>query len=186
MPRYRCWPRARRWPAREQARRIHERLAGVPPTEAVLDAWRRDVVAGRATDAANTAMQQNFYSVTLKNFAAPWTNRDQSVFVPLNDYTATVIGMVRDDVPFNTLLSGDLVYMGRSGAGVPAYSADEQRALPGAGGPGRRPEGTAGARPHRRRSSGMPDAATAGVMTTARPPRPSSSPAPTARCSASR
>jgi hypothetical protein len=53
--------------------------------------------------------------------AAPWTNRDQSVFVPLNDYTATVVGMVRDDVPFNTLLSADLVYVG-AGSGIPAYS----------------------------------------------------------------
>jgi len=40
----------------------------------------------------------------------PWTNRDQSVFVPLNDYVATFIGMVRDDVPFNTALSADLTY----------------------------------------------------------------------------
>lgn len=107
---------------REQARRIHERLAGVPPTDAVLADMQADITAGRATDAAMTAMDNsNFYSVTLKNFAAPWTNRDQSVFVPLNDYTATVIGMVRDDVPFNTLLSANLVYVG-TGPGVPAYS----------------------------------------------------------------
>ena len=44
---------------------------------------------------------RSFYDVTLKNFAMPWTNRDQTVFAPLNDYVATVIGMVRDDVPFN-------------------------------------------------------------------------------------
>ena len=42
--------------------------------------------------------------------AVPWTNRDQTVFVPLNDYVATFIGMVRDDVPFNTALSADLTY----------------------------------------------------------------------------
>jgi hypothetical protein len=46
--------------------------------------------------------------------------------VPLNDYTATVVGMVRDNVPFNTLLSADLVYIAGSGAtstyGLPAYS----------------------------------------------------------------
>ncbi len=53
-----------------------------------------------------------FYNDTIRNMAAPWTNRDQSVFVPLNDYTATVVGMVRDNVPFNTLLSADLVYIG--------------------------------------------------------------------------
>ena len=101
---------------REQARRIHDRLAGVPPTEAVLQQMETQVAGGNPVAAANIAMDNvNFYNVTLKNFAAPWTNRDQSVFVPLNDYVATVIGMVRDDVPFNTLLSADLQYVGRSG-----------------------------------------------------------------------
>jgi hypothetical protein len=55
-----------------------------------------------------------FYNDTIRNMAAPWTNRDQSVFVPLNDYIATVVGMVRDNVPFNTLLSADLVYVASS------------------------------------------------------------------------
>ena len=54
--------------------------------------------------------------------AAPWTNRDQSVFVPLNDYTATVVGMVRDDVPFNTLFTADILYTADWRSGVPAYS----------------------------------------------------------------
>ena len=111
---------------REQARRIHDRLAGVPPTDAVLSAMEADVDPGQNNDpiaAANTAMDNpSFYNVTLKNFAAPWTNREQNVFVPLNDYTATVIGMVRDDVPFNTLLSADLLYVGAPGLGLPNYS----------------------------------------------------------------
>ena len=107
---------------REQARRLHDRIAGVPPSAAVLDAMAADIAAGRTIEAAYTAMDHRaFYDVTLKNFATPWTNRDQTVFAPLNDYTATVIGMVRDDVPFNLLLSEDILYTG-SGAGVPAYS----------------------------------------------------------------
>ncbi len=65
----------------------------------------------------------SFYNNTIRNMAAPWTNRDQSVFGRFNDYTATVVGMVRDDVPFNTLLSADLVYIADAAAGVPAYSA---------------------------------------------------------------
>lgn len=102
---------------------MHDRLAGVPPTAATLDAMAADIAAGDALDAALTAVEApSFYNVTLKNFAAPWTNRDQSVFVPLNDYSATVIGMVRDDVPFNTLLSANLVYIGAAGLGLPAYS----------------------------------------------------------------
>ncbi len=100
--------------SREQAKRIHERLTGVAPPASVLTAMETDVAGGNATQAAFTAMQApSFYNVTLKNFVTPWTNRDQTVFAPLNDYTATVIGMVRDDVDFRTLLSADLVYVGQ-------------------------------------------------------------------------
>ena len=63
---------------REQAKRIHDRLAGVPPTDAVLQTMQDQVAGGNPTAAAYTAMDnQSFYNVTLKNFAAPWTNRDQ-------------------------------------------------------------------------------------------------------------
>ena len=66
------------------------------------------IQANDADGAARIAMQSpSFYRVVLKNFATPWTNRDQTVFAPLNDYTATVIGMIRDDKPFNTVLSAD-------------------------------------------------------------------------------
>ncbi|TFG86805.1 MAG: hypothetical protein E4H19_04415 [Chromatiales bacterium] len=151
--------------AREQARRIHERLAGVPPSETVLADMQSDVAGGNATTAANTAMDNSsFYSVTLKNFAAPWTNRDQSVFVPLNDYTATVIGMVRDDVPFNTLLSANLVYVG-TGAGVPAYSAtnnDNYQALDDQNADLKLQLSAS----TQTLASGLPDSATAGVLTT--------------------
>ena len=108
---------------REQAKRMHDRLAGVPPSNSVLQTMETQIAGGNPTAAAYTAMEnKHFYNVTLKNFAAPWTNRDQSVFVPLNDYVATVIGMVRDDVDFSTLLSADLTYVGRSGvvAATPA------------------------------------------------------------------
>ncbi len=116
-------PAAAHADARSQAKRIHDRLAGVPPTEAVLTSMANDIAAGRETEAAYTAMQHRaFYDVTLKNFAMPWTNRDQTVFTPLNDYVATVIGMVRDDVAFDRVLYDDILYVGRSGLGVPGYS----------------------------------------------------------------
>ena len=112
---------------REQAKRMHDRLAGVPPTDAVLQQMEDAInpaLPGTASSAAFTAMDNaNFYNVTLKNFAAPWTNRDQSVFVPLNDYIATVIGMIRDDVPFNTLLSANLTYVGNNGVVASGPSA---------------------------------------------------------------
>ena len=109
--------------AREQAKRLHDRLAGVPASESVLTQMATDISGGNAQAAAYVAMSnKNFYDVTLKNFAAPWTNRAQSVFVPLNDYTATVIGMVRDDVDFREVLHGDILYVSNA-SGAPAYSA---------------------------------------------------------------
>ena len=62
-----------------------------------------------------------FYNVVLKNMVTPWTNRNQTVFAPLNDYTATVIGMVRDNVPFDQVLSGDILYTVQA-SGLPAVS----------------------------------------------------------------
>jgi hypothetical protein len=116
---------------RDQAKRIHDRLVGTPPSEATLNQMAALISSTNDTAgallAANLAIDRNriesspFYSITLKNFATPWTNRDQTVFAPLNDYTATVIGMVRDDVPFNTVLSEDILYTASSG-GAPAYS----------------------------------------------------------------
>ncbi len=112
---------------REQAKRLHDRLAGVPPTQTVLQAMQDAIdpgLPGTANDAAYIAMDDaNFYNATLKNFAAPWTNRDQSVFVPLNDYIATVIGMIREDRPFNTLLSEDITYVAGDGVVSAAPSA---------------------------------------------------------------
>jgi hypothetical protein len=108
--------------ARSQAKRLHDRLAGVPPSAATLNQMASMIGSGDSIGAANLAMQApSFYNATLKNWVTPWTNRDQTAFAPLNDYTATVIGMIRDDVPFNTVLSGDILYVG--GSGLPAYSA---------------------------------------------------------------
>src|SRR4051812_24035142 len=97
--------------SRDQAKRIHDRIAGVPPSPLVLDQMTTLVQNSDYAGAAALAMQNPaFYNVTLKNLAVPWTNRDQTVFAPLNDYVATFIGMVRDNVPFNTALSADLTY----------------------------------------------------------------------------
>jgi hypothetical protein len=107
-------------PNADQATRIYNRIAGVPPTAAQLA--QMTGAADQVAAALIATQDPAFYNNTIRNMAAPWTNRDQSVFVPLNDYTATVVGMVRDDVAFNTLLSADLVYTADGASGVPAYS----------------------------------------------------------------
>jgi hypothetical protein len=120
----------------EQAKRIYERIAGVPPTPQVLAQMAQAICngpcapgaagaapgsAGLLAAAAIATQAPTFYNATLKNWVIPWTNRDQTVFAPFNDYAATVIGMVRDDVPFNTALSADILYVVNA-AGLPAPS----------------------------------------------------------------
>jgi hypothetical protein len=121
----------------DRARRMHDRLAGVPPDAATLAQMAADIGSGRADLAAELAMQHPaFYNVSLKSFITPWTNEDQTVFAPLNDYTATVIGMIRDDVPFNLVLSEDIIYTGANGLVNPSYehtSNDPYEALEAAG-----------------------------------------------------
>jgi hypothetical protein len=116
---------------REQARRLHDRLTGVPPSAAVLDQMAALIASDDALAAANLAMQNpQFYMTSLKNFATPWTNVERTVHADLNDYTALVIGLVRDDVPFTQVLTADLAYVGANVQ--PAYSQtnnDHYRAL---------------------------------------------------------
>jgi len=152
--------------ARSQAKRLHDRIAGVPASASVLDDMAADIAAGRSIDAAYTAMEHRaFYDVTLKNFAMPWTNRDQTMFAPLNDYVATVIGMVRDDLPFNGVLSDDILYVGSGVGGAPAYSPSSNahyEALEAAGANLK----TALVRTTQSSAAGLAAEATAGVLTT--------------------
>ena len=149
---------------REQAARIHDRLAGVPADEATINQM---VLAGVPAGAAQIAMDNpNFYAVTLKNFAAPWTNRDQSAFVPLNDYMTLVMGMVRDNEPFNQILWADLLYVAPDVSPPPSASSNahfaalEERM--------RAPDFDQSELQRTTQSAiyGTPDTATAGAMTT--------------------
>jgi len=97
--------------AQQQAVLLHTRLTGVPPSAANLTQMATFITNGQGAQAAAIATSQpQFYNVTLRNLFAAESNRDQSVFVPLNDYTVTAIGMVHDNVPYNTALTADLLY----------------------------------------------------------------------------
>jgi hypothetical protein len=96
----------------EKAKRMHDRLAGVPPSAAVLTTMRNKIDGGDAVGAAYDAMKDKaFYNARLKNWITPWTNREGNQFAPLNDYTATVIGLIRDEADYRQVLYGDVLYV---------------------------------------------------------------------------
>lgn len=100
---------------KETAWKLHNRLAGVPPVKtATADPLKQmeDLIrAGDPEAAAEIAIaNKNFYNIVLKNWVKPWSNREQTSRDELNDYVATVIGVIRDDVPFTEVLSGDILY----------------------------------------------------------------------------
>jgi len=114
---------------REQAKRIHDRLVGVPPSAARLDSMTALLSTGQHVDAIAAAQQAMthpaFYRTALKNFITPWTNVERTVFADLNDYTATVIGIIRDDRPFTDVLTADLVYVGGPGTAPTGYAQED-------------------------------------------------------------
>ncbi len=119
-------------PALLKASTIYERLTGVKTPifnpllqqmETLINANDSAAAARLITDptslggsssptvvsAANSA-SSSFYRSTVKDFAAKMSNRDETINVPLNDFTATVIGAVRDKINAKLLLSDDIVY----------------------------------------------------------------------------
>src|SRR5581483_9885975 len=82
----------------------------------------------------------------------------------LNDYAATVIGMVRDNVPFNTALSADILYtVNASGLPAPSVSNNDHYAMAETNGV----DLSSTLRATTQSATyGIPTAATAGLLTT--------------------
>ncbi|WP_127714093.1 hypothetical protein [Halobacteriovorax sp. HLS] len=106
------------------AHQLHNRITGVPPSKDVLQRMSILVASNQVEQAAKEAMNnKNFYNVVLKNWAKPWTNEDETNRIPFNDYVATIIGVIRDDRPFSSVLHDDILYTVDSGDIAP-YSSD--------------------------------------------------------------
>lgn len=112
--------------SRSLAVKLHNRLTGVPPTAQVKQQMATLIDQGKSVEAAELAIDNPyFYNLKAKNWIKTWTNESRSNRVILNDYVATVLGMIRDEVPFNQVLTSDILYVGRDGlANVDAYNKE--------------------------------------------------------------
>ncbi|MEM6707986.1 MAG: hypothetical protein AAF648_04310 [Pseudomonadota bacterium] len=110
---------------REQAKRLHDRLTGVPASATTLDSMAAMIAGGDALGAALSATEHpSFLNTTVREYATPWSNEDRSVYVELNDTTATVIGAVRDDLSFDQVLYEDIVYVGSDAVSNTPYAQE--------------------------------------------------------------
>ena len=92
---------------------LFKRIVGVSPTTEELNEMSALLKKGKTDDAINIALNSaEFYDVRLSPWIKYWFNENDTNRVDLNDGVATVIGVIRDDLPFNTLLTDDILYIG--------------------------------------------------------------------------
>lgn len=95
-----------------QAKNLYERIARVPGTEADIATMANLILQGRTDEAAFIPMKDvNFYKLNLKRMFQAWTNAEGSNVGDLNDMTATLIGYVVDNRPFNGILFESYKYL---------------------------------------------------------------------------
>lgn len=106
-----------------EAKWMLERITGVkwaPDASQIVDMAAR-ISAGDKVGAAKIATSQpQFYSVTVKEMSAKMSSRAESVREPLNDFSASFIGIVRDNTDARELLYGNFYY---AYTGTPALPA---------------------------------------------------------------
>lgn len=111
---------------KEDTKFLVDRILGTSVTPAKFQEVENLVTLGQDKQAALVLVDHpDFYNVTLRSHFIQRATEESNKYYPLNDYTATLIGMVRDNIPYNRVLSDDILYIGGSGQGLPAYSATD-------------------------------------------------------------
>lgn len=112
-----------------KAAEIYNRLTGVktPIYNPILQQIALKLDGNDPVGAAALVTEHSlFYNLTVKNFAARMSNRDETINVPLNDFTATIIGATRDNLNAKTLLYDNFYYQADpTKAAVPSDEIDD-------------------------------------------------------------
>ena len=100
---------------RKKASIIFQRLAGVktPIDDPRLGEMEALIRQKRDIEAADIAItDHNFYNVTVRDFGARMSTREETVKAPLSDFVAGVIGVTADESDAKDLLTGNFYYRG--------------------------------------------------------------------------
>lgn len=96
-----------------EAKWMYERLAGVKAAgdDPTLQAMAQRIAGGdRAGAAALATALPSFLNITVKQFGAQMSTREETLREPLNDFTATIMGVTRDQTDARELLFGNFYY----------------------------------------------------------------------------
>lgn len=102
---------------KDDAKWILERITGVKwPADSALvqQATQMIMLGNRVGVAALATNQSQFLNVTVKNFGLQMSTREETIRIPLNDFTASIIGVTRDGRDARELLYGNFYYQGPS------------------------------------------------------------------------
>lgn len=114
---------------RLKAADIYERLTGTktPIYDPLLGQMETKINGGDLIGAAALVTEHPlFYNIVARNFAGKMSNRDETINYPLNDFTATIIGMIRDNKNAKEMLTGNYFYMADPAkAAVPSDEVDD-------------------------------------------------------------
>lgn len=111
-----------------ESKKILERIAGtkVPGDDAILKEVDRLLTQGKRTEAVEKALTHpGFLNVTVKQMALKMSTREETTRTPFNDFSAAIVGAVRDQMDARMLLRGNFYYMGNSASGAPSNLVED-------------------------------------------------------------
>ncbi len=116
----------------EKASTLYRRLTGttLPVTSPLIKDMAQRIQGSGETGlmeaAALATNQRDFYNITVRDFASRMSTRDETVNTDLNDFSATLIGIVRDNINAKQLLTADFMYIAdQSKAAVPSRMQED-------------------------------------------------------------
>jgi hypothetical protein len=99
--------------SRTDAIRLYRRIAGVPPTPAQVTQMAQLLDSGNVEEAARIPLDTDeFINNGAKRMVVPWTDVLGSSQKSIHFSTALMLGLIRDDLPFDQVLYGDSFYVG--------------------------------------------------------------------------
>lgn len=104
---------AQDYSVRGNAQWMLERVTGVkwPADNPVIDQMAQKISSGDRAGAAELALAQpQFLNITVKQMALQMSTREENVLTQFNDFTASFMGVARDNTDARELLTGNFYY----------------------------------------------------------------------------